>query len=89
MDRMKHAAAAPNVRISRHAHDVLRRIAEEEHSSMQSVLDRVIEIYRRDRFLRAANADFAALKSDPKAWKKELQERELWDRALPDGLDQP
>ena len=56
---------------------------------MQSVLDRVIEIYRRDRFLRAANADFAALKSDPKAWKKELQERELWDRALPDGLDQP
>ena len=54
---------------------------------MQAVLDRVIELYDRERFLRAANADYAALKSDPKAWEKELRERELWERAMADGLE--
>jgi hypothetical protein len=53
---------------------------------MQSVLDRAIEQYRRERFLRAANADFAALKQDAKSWKQELRDRELWDQTLSDGL---
>ncbi len=83
---MKSAGRTPNVRISPHAHELLQQIAEEEQRSMQAVLDQVIELYRRERFLRAANADFAALKRDPKAWKDELRERELWDRTLADGL---
>ena len=53
---------------------------------MQAVLDTAIERYRRERFLHAANADFAALRSDPKAWKEELKERELWEHTLADGL---
>jgi len=47
---------------------------------MQSVLDDAIERYRRERFLRAANADFAALKTDEKSWKRELHDRELWKK---------
>ena len=53
---------------------------------MQAVLDRAIEHYRRDKFLRDANADFAALKRDKKAWKEELKEREIWEQTLADGL---
>ena len=53
---------------------------------MQSVLDRALEGYRRDRFLRAANADFAALRDDPNAWKAVLRERELWEQTSADGL---
>ena len=53
---------------------------------MQTVLDKAIEHYRRDTFLRDANADFAALKSNPKAWEKELKERELLKQTLTDGL---
>ena len=53
---------------------------------MQSILDSAIERYRRERFLRGANADFARLKRDPKAWKQELRDRELWDRTLADGI---
>lgn len=53
---------------------------------MQSVLDQALERYRRERFLRAANADFAALKQDAKSWKQELRERELWEQTLEDGL---
>jgi len=54
---------------------------------MQAVLDRAIERYRRETFLRAANNDFQALKSDPRAWKHEEQERQLWEQTLADGLD--
>ncbi len=54
---------------------------------MQSILDRAIEAYRRERFLREANADFAALKKNRKAWREELAERKLWERTLSDGLD--
>ena len=53
---------------------------------MQAVLDKAIEQYRRDKFVRDANADFAALKRNKKAWKEELKERELWDQTLADGL---
>ncbi|MGH2532686.1 MAG: hypothetical protein ACRDJW_10325 [Thermomicrobiales bacterium] len=34
-----------------------------------------------------ANADFAAMRADSRAWAEELAERELWDRTLADGLD--
>ena len=83
---MKVANRAPNVRISLRAHDLLRQIAEEEQQSMQSVLDKALERYRREKFLRAANADFAALRSDSTAWKEELREREVWEQTLADGL---
>ncbi len=53
---------------------------------MQEVLDSAIERLRRERFLRGANADFQALKGDPKAWKEELREREPWEQTVADGL---
>ena len=84
---MKVANRTPNVRISPRAHHLLRQMAEEEQQSMQSVLDRVLERYRRERFLRAANADFEALTKDQKAWKGELRERQVWERTVADGLD--
>lgn len=54
---------------------------------MQAVLDMALERYRRERFLRAANADFEALRRDKKAWKEELRERQVWERTSADGLD--
>ncbi len=54
---------------------------------MQAVLDRAIELYRRESFLRAANSDFQALKGDPRAWKHEGQEGQPWEQTLADGLD--
>jgi hypothetical protein len=83
---MKTASRTPNFRISPRAHDLLRQIAEEEQQSMQSVLDRALERYRREKFQRAANADFAALRNDRSAWKDELSERELWEQTSSDGL---
>ena len=54
---------------------------------MQAVLDRAIERYRRESFLRAANSEFQALKGDPRAWKQEVQERQVWEQTLADRPD--
>ena len=84
---MKSARRTPNVRISPRAHQLLRQLAKDAGQSMQSILDKSIETYRREEFLRAANRDYAALRRNPKGWKEELRERELWERTLADGLD--
>jgi hypothetical protein len=83
---MKALKRTANVRVSPRAHQLLLQLAEEEQQSMQAVLDRALERYRREKFLRAANADFEALRRDQKAWKEELRERQVWERTLADGL---
>ena len=46
-----------------------------------------LEEYRRKHFLEKANEAFAALKMDPKAWMKEIEERRAWEGTLGDGLE--
>jgi predicted transcriptional regulator len=74
------------VRISEAAHEALREISARTGESMQTILDRAIEEYRRRRFLEEANAAYAALREKPDEWKEEVEEREAWDRTLSDGL---
>ena len=40
-----------------------------------------------ERLLEETNRAYAALRSDPDAWKEERQERTLWDETLSDGLE--
>jgi hypothetical protein len=42
-----------------------------------AILDKAIERYRREKFLRDTNADFAALRINSKAWKVSRLERPL------------
>jgi len=79
---------ASTVRISKSAHRALRDLAEREHVPLQTVLDRAIENYRRNRFLDAVNATYDALRSDPEKWTTELKEREEWTRTSGDGDDE-
>ena len=75
------------VRVSEPTHRTLRELSEQLGESMQGILDRAIEDYRRKRVLEQANAGYAALRADPEAWKEELAERADWQATLSDGLD--
>ncbi len=55
---------------------------------MQDVLEKAVELYRRQRFLEASNRAFAALRTDPKKWRAERQEREEWSAAAADDLEE-
>ena len=74
------------VRIGNTAKEVLHQLADLEHLSMQAMLDRVIEYYRRQRLFEQANAGYAELRQDPKAWQAYQKEMVEWDVTLMDGL---
>jgi len=76
------------VRIGEDAHRSLKELAQQTGEAMVEILGKAIEEYRRQQFLRGLAADFAALRSDPKAWGEELREREEWDATLGDDLEE-
>lgn len=47
-----------------------------------------VDDQRRRCLLEATNQAYAALKTDPEAWRAERAERALWDATLADGLAQ-
>lgn len=73
------------VRITEEMRGKLRELAEEEHESMQTVLSRALERYRRDRMFERADEIYAAM--TPEEWAEEEAERALWDCTLMDDLE--
>lgn len=73
------------VRIDSKSHQVLRELADVDHCSMQEVLARALEEYRRTRFLKEANTAYAALRENSRRWNEEEKERFLWDTTARDG----
>ncbi|MDF5733448.1 MAG: hypothetical protein PUP92_37095 [Rhizonema sp. PD38] len=74
------------VRISGTSHNLLKELAARSGDSMQVILDKAIEQYRRQVFLQEANQAYAALRNQSEAWEVELEEREAWNTTLSDGL---
>ena len=74
------------VRISEKNHNILREIATEENISMQAILERAIELYRRHRFLTEVNKAYAALRRDETAWADMAAEYSEWSATVADGL---
>ena len=77
----------PTTRISKETHELLRRLSEEEGSSMQSIIESALEEYRRKKFLEDSNAAYKKLRLREEDWAQEKEEREDWDKTLQDGLD--
>ena len=76
-----------SIRIDEQALAVLRELARKQRQPVQTVLKQAIDSYRREKFIEEANAAFAVLRSNPKAWSEEQQERDLWDQTAGDGLE--
>ena len=74
------------IRISGTSHHILRELAIQKGASMQTLLDKAIETYRRQLFLEEINQAYAVLREDPKAWSQVEKERAVWDATLKDGL---
>lgn len=79
--------ATTMMRVRGDIHALLQQLAEEEGVSMQELLCRALEDYRRNLLFDRADAAYAALRADPDAWNQELEERAVWDVTLMDGID--
>ncbi len=74
------------VRVSEAAWRALKDLSERCGRTMQEIVDRAVEDYRRKLFLEEANRAFAALRKDSVAWQEELEERRAWDAVMADGI---
>ncbi|MDQ3801440.1 MAG: type II toxin-antitoxin system VapB family antitoxin [Acidobacteriota bacterium] len=79
--------AGMQVRISEATHQLLRSLASQAGESMQEVVEKAVEHYRRKAFLEGLNDDFRNLRENQAAWQDEEEERGLWDNTLQDGLE--
>jgi predicted transcriptional regulator len=78
------------VRVSEETHRALREIASESGESMTTILERAVDRYWREVFLRQANAEWARIVADPEALKEIEAEDALWEVTFADGLqDEP
>jgi predicted DNA-binding protein len=74
------------VRIGERARQALKELSDQTGKPMGTLIEDMLERYRRERLLDEFNAAYAALRADPEAWEEELQERRAWDSTLMDGL---
>jgi hypothetical protein len=79
--------ASATVKIDAESYAKLKATADETGKPMTEVLAKAIDAYSRQSFLESLNADFAALRADPKKWNEELAERNAWTATLTDGLE--
>ena len=76
------------VRISPETREIVQRIARESNESMQSVIAKAVEEYKRYLLIERTNEAFAALRVQPKRWAEELEERHLWNATLNDDSEE-
>lgn len=75
------------IRVSIASRDQLQQMANEQGRTVSQVLDRLIELDRRERFWREMEVAVERLRADPEAWADYQAEAALWENAtIGDGL---
>ncbi len=80
--------ASSTIRVDDKTLKTIRRISKEAGISMQEILDKAIEDYRRKQILMEANEAYTVLRENPQKWKEEIEERQDWDTAIADDLEE-
>lgn len=66
------------VRIDSESHERLKRLAESQDSTLQTVLQRALKHYEDSLFFDQVNADFAHLNSNPEELASYEAEQKFW-----------
>ena len=78
---------AETVRIDPKTHAKLAALARAKRLPLTEVVARAVDAYDRSVQLAQFNADYAAMRVDPKAWQLESDERDAWDNTNLDNLN--
>lgn len=76
------------LRIPEATHSKLKALADETGESMQDIVAHAVEHMRRQRILKQTNSAYAELRNNPAKWQAEVDEREAWDVALLEGIEE-
>jgi hypothetical protein len=76
--------ATTQVRISTSSHALLHDLAAQSGETMQEIVEKALEQYRRSLFLEGLSEDFRKFRASPTEADNEI---ELWETTIADGVD--
>lgn len=75
------------VRVTNETKMAIRQMAKESRQSMQLLIAKAVEQYKRHLLLQRTNEAYAALRAQPDRWAEEQEERLEWEATLVDDLE--
>jgi predicted transcriptional regulator len=75
------------IKVSVQTHDRLKKLADEDHLTMDAELAQALDKAEEARFWEGVQADYARLQADPQEWAGYVSELAEWNQAAGDGLD--
>lgn len=75
------------IKVSTQTRDRLKRLADEDHLTMDAELAQTLDRAEDARFWAGVRDDYARLQADPKEWAEYISELADWDSTAGDGLD--
>jgi predicted CopG family antitoxin len=75
------------IRVNKDIYNMVKSLARQQNENIQDIIEHAVTEYKKKKFFEDLNSAYAKLKSDPMAWKEELDERYEWDHVLNDGLE--
>jgi hypothetical protein len=75
------------IKVSVQTRDRLKRLADEDHLTMDAELARTLDRAEEARFWAGVRTDYARLQADPQEWGDYMSELAEWNHTAGDGLD--
>jgi hypothetical protein len=75
------------VRINQEDKKILEQLARETGKSIPKVIHSLVQDFYKRHFFAGLKSDFARLKAKKADWQEALDENELFEGAVADGLD--
>jgi hypothetical protein len=74
------------IKVSVETRDRLKRLADEDHLTLDAELNRALDRAEDLRFWEGVREDYARLQADPQEWADYAGELAEWDHTAGDGL---
>ncbi|ADQ08119.1 conserved hypothetical protein [Caldicellulosiruptor hydrothermalis 108] len=75
------------VRVDIETYEGLKKLSRQLNQPMQKIIQEALAGYKRKVLLSATAEAFAALREKRELWQEEIEERQLWESTLQDGIE--
>lgn len=84
--RLQSMTDMTTIKVSVETRDRLKRLADEDHLTLDAELAHALDQIEDDRFWAGVREDYARLQADPQEWDDYASEVAEWDQTAGDGL---